>query len=113
MLLLEGLEPQVGFGSGVISSTLCSALGFIETFPLQRLHQLNVLMFLDVMQSQCSVVWLQAVKAVTAFPVKWKVCIMHMVSVTGVLFIKSILILYHYVLSRPGRTYALNCNPEV
>lgn len=64
-------------------------------------------------QSQPSVGWLQAVKAVTALPVKWKVCIMHMVSVTSVLFIKSILVLYRNVLGRPGTTYTLNCDPEV
>lgn len=68
---------------------------------------------LDVIQSQSNVRWLQAVKAVTALPVKWKVCIMHMVSVTSVLFIKGILVLYSSVLSRPGRTYTLNCDPEV
>lgn len=72
-----------------------------------------MLVFSDVIRSRSDVVWLQAVKAVTALPVKWKVCIMHMVSVTSVLFIKGILVLYHSVLSRPGRTYALNCDPEV
>lgn len=70
-------------------------------------------MFSVVKQSQANVGWLQAVKAVTASPVKWKVCIMHMVSVTSVLFIKGILVLYCDVLSRPGGTFAFNCDPEV
>lgn len=81
---------------------LGSTFGFISAFPVQRPHCLSVLMFSDVIQSQPNVGWLQAVKAVTALPVKWKVCIMHMVSVTSVLFIKGILVLYRYVLSRPG-----------
>lgn len=88
-----------------------STFGFISVFPVQRPHRLNVLVFSDVIQSRSNVGWLQAVEAVTALPVKWKVCIMHMLSVTSVLFIKGILVLY--VLSRPGRTYALNYDPEV
>lgn len=99
-------------GRGV-RSILGSTFGFVSTFPVQRPRRLNALVLSDVIQSQSNVGWVQAVKAVATLPVNWKVCIMHMVSVTSVLFIKDILVLCCYVLSRPGRTYTLNWDPEV
>lgn len=78
-----------------------------KTAPTQCTYVLRC----DAVTVQCSMA--SGSESCNCFSCEVEVCIMHMVSVTGVLFIKSILILYHYVLSRPGRTYALNCNPEV
>lgn len=60
----EAEMPDLGSPAKLWAAPLVS----FQCFPFKGC--LNVLMFSDVIQSQSDVVWLQAVKAVTAWPAK-------------------------------------------